>query len=56
MTAFWIILGLALAAWWVARLVVTVRRDGLGSRRPPRSHDDWADTASGYPSRSYRTF
>ena len=35
MTTFWIVLALAAAAWLVARLVVTLRRDGLGSSRPP---------------------
>lgn len=55
MTTVWIVLALASAAWLVARLVVTVRRDGLGSARPPASHADWSDTASGLPSHPYRS-
>ncbi|MFC8600100.1 hypothetical protein [Isoptericola sp. NPDC057191] len=34
-----------LVATYAARLVRTVRRDGLGTRRPPRSHHDWWDGA-----------
>jgi hypothetical protein len=54
MTTFWIVLGLVLAAWWVARLVAAVRRDGLGQRSAPRSHDDWSDLATDLPSHPYR--
>ncbi|WP_407317036.1 hypothetical protein UQW22_10975 [Isoptericola halotolerans] len=36
---------LLLAAWLVA-LVRTVRHDGLGTRRPPRSHLDWWEDPS----------
>jgi len=54
MTTFWIVLGLVLAAWWVARLVVAVRRDGLGQRGGPRSRDDWSDLATDLPSHPYR--
>lgn|GEM_PF-1325029 len=35
-----------LVAAYAARLVRTVRRDGLGSRRPPRSHPDWWEHTS----------
>ncbi|HEY0216435.1 MAG TPA: hypothetical protein VGC57_08600 [Cellulomonas sp.] len=31
---------LALTLWWAVRLVVTVRGDGYGTRRPPTSHHD----------------
>jgi hypothetical protein len=55
MTTFWIVLALAAAAWLVARLVVAVRRDGLGSNRPPASHADWSDTTSDLPSHPFRT-
>jgi hypothetical protein len=34
---------IALIAWWAVRLVLTVRRDGLGTRRPPASHHDWTE-------------
>ncbi|MBO9553799.1 hypothetical protein [Cellulomonas sp.] len=54
MTTFWIVLGLVLAAWWVARLVVAVRRDGLGQRGGPRSRNDWSDLATDLPSHPYR--
>ncbi|NUU18412.1 hypothetical protein HP550_14235 [Cellulomonas humilata] len=55
MTTLWIVLTLLAAAWLVARLVVTVRRDGLGSSRPPVSHADWSDMASDLPSHPYRS-
>jgi len=55
MTTFWIVLTLAVAAWLVARLVVTLRRDGLGSSRPPASHADWSDSSSDLPSHPFRT-
>jgi hypothetical protein len=37
---------LALTVWWAVRLVLTVRRDGLGTRRPPASHHDWTSGGS----------
>ncbi|SKC35530.1 hypothetical protein SAMN04324258_0163 [Krasilnikoviella flava] len=40
-----LILALLLVAAYAATLVRTVRRDGLGTRRPPRSHPDWWDHA-----------
>ncbi|MEZ0447332.1 hypothetical protein [Cellulomonas sp. ICMP 17802] len=55
MTTFWIVLALAAAAWLVARLVVTLRRDGLGSSQPPASHADWSDVTSDLPSHPFRT-
>lgn len=55
MTTLWIVLALAAAAWLVARLVVTLRTDGLGSTRPPASHADWSDSTSDLPSHPYRT-
>lgn len=55
MTTFWIVLVLAAAAWWVARLVVALRRDGLGSTPPPASHADWADATSDLPSSPFRS-
>ncbi|MFI2103420.1 hypothetical protein ACH436_09020 [Isoptericola sp. NPDC019693] len=45
MTFFALTLAVLLVAAYAARLVRTVRRDGLGSRRPPRSHPDWWDGA-----------
>jgi hypothetical protein len=54
MTLFWIALALAATAWLVARLVVTLRRDGLGSAPPPTSHADWSDAATGLPSHPLR--
>ncbi|MFE6971807.1 hypothetical protein [Isoptericola sp. NPDC057653] len=45
MTTILLILALLLVATYGARLVRTVRRDGLGSRRPPRSHHDWWEGA-----------
>ncbi|PRZ04889.1 hypothetical protein BCE75_109128 [Isoptericola sp. CG 20/1183] len=38
---FLLLLTLLLLGAWVAALGRTVRHDGLGSRRPPRSHPDW---------------
>ena len=48
------ILALASAAVLVY-LVVTLRRDGLGTTRPPSSHADWSDAVSGRPSRPFRS-
>jgi len=45
MTALILVLAVLLLAAYAARLVRTVRRDGLGTRRPPRSHPDWWDGA-----------
>ncbi|MEU2202678.1 hypothetical protein [Isoptericola sp. NPDC019482] len=45
MTALILVLAVLLVAAYAARLVRTVRRDGLGTRRPPRSHPDWWDGA-----------
>ncbi len=44
MTAILILLVLTGIGYLVA-LGVTVRRDGLGTRRPPRSHHDWWEGA-----------
>jgi hypothetical protein len=55
MTTIWIVLAVAAAAWLAARLVVTLRRDGLGSRTPPASHASWSDSTSGLPSHPYGT-
>ncbi len=55
MTIVWIVIAVAAASWVVARLVITVRRDGLGSTPPPASHTDWSDAASGLPSRPFRS-
>ncbi|MDQ0375802.1 hypothetical protein [Cellulomonas humilata] len=55
MTTFWIVLALVVAAWLVARLVVALRADGLGSVRPPASHADWSDAVSDLPSHPYRS-
>ncbi|WP_421740350.1 hypothetical protein [Cellulomonas sp.] len=55
MTTVWIVLALVSAAWLVARLVVALRRDGLGSSTPPASHADWSDMTSGLPSHPYRS-
>jgi len=54
MTTFWIVLALAAAAWLVARLVVSLRGDGLGSTPPPCSHADWSDAVSDLPSHPFR--
>ena len=51
MTTFWIVLALVAAAWLLARLVVALRHDGLGSTQPPASHTDWS---SDLPSHPYR--
>ncbi|MFE5310189.1 hypothetical protein [Isoptericola sp. NPDC056573] len=45
MTALILVLAALLLAAYAARLVRTVRRDGLGTRRPPRSHHDWWEDA-----------
>ncbi|MFD6135722.1 hypothetical protein [Isoptericola sp. NPDC056618] len=45
MTALILVLAALLLTAYTARLVRTVRRDGLGTRRPPRSHPDWWDGA-----------
>ncbi|WP_156374220.1 hypothetical protein [Cellulomonas sp. Leaf334] len=55
MTTFWIVLALVAATWLVARLVVTLRHDGLGSAQPPASHSDWSDAVSDLPSHPYRS-
>ena len=58
MTTLEIALALAVVAslvWLVARLVVTLRHDGLGSARPPASHADWSDAVSDLPSHPYRS-
>ena len=47
------ILALASAAVLVY-LAVTLRRDGLGTTRPPASHADWSDTVSDLPSHPFR--
>ncbi|WP_196250700.1 hypothetical protein [Cellulomonas sp. JZ18] len=50
MDILWLVLSLlALAAWlgWLWRLVT---RDGLGDRRPPASHEAWADHRDGWSS------
>lgn len=45
MTTLALVLAVLLLAAYAARLVRTVRRDGLGTRRPPRSHPDWWEGA-----------
>lgn len=45
MTILALVLAVLLLAAYAARLVRTVRRDGLGTRRPPRSHPDWWEGA-----------
>ncbi|GEK22836.1 hypothetical protein [Cellulomonas xylanilytica] len=55
MTTFWIVLTVVVAAWVLARLVVALRSDGLGSAQPPASHADWSDAASDLPSHPYRS-
>ena len=52
MTTFWIVLALVATAWLVARLVVTLRHDGLGSVQPPASHADWSSDLPSHPYRS----
>ncbi|GCD21594.1 MULTISPECIES: hypothetical protein [Cellulomonas] len=54
MTTFWILVALAAAAWWVTRLVLAVRGDGLGTTPPPSSHADWSDATSDLPSEPFR--
>ena len=46
MTALILTLVALLVATYATRLVLTVRRDGLGSRRPPRSNPDWWEDTS----------
>ncbi|WP_165372851.1 hypothetical protein [Pengzhenrongella frigida] len=41
MTLLWILIGIALLAIVVARLIDTVRTDGYGSNQPPQSHEAW---------------
>jgi hypothetical protein len=41
-----LILVLVLGVAYLATLGVTVHRDGLGRRRPPRSHLEWWEGAS----------
>ena len=38
-----LILLAVLIIWTLIRLALTVRRDGLGERRPPASHHDWTE-------------
>ncbi|MCK9795066.1 hypothetical protein M1843_15040 [Isoptericola sp. 4D.3] len=45
MTAILLALTVLLVVAYAASLVRAVRRDGLGTRRPPRSHPDWWDGA-----------
>jgi hypothetical protein len=52
MTTIWIVLALVAAAWLVARLVATLRHDGLGSTPPPASHADWSSDLPSHPYRS----
>ncbi len=40
---FLLLIAAVLVAWWVVRLVVTIRHDGYGTRPPPASHRDWTD-------------
>ncbi len=44
MTALLVLVVLTGVTYLVA-LGVTVRRDGLGTRRPPRSHHEWWEGA-----------
>ncbi|WP_198303510.1 hypothetical protein [Cellulomonas sp. PSBB021] len=52
MTWFLLLL-VALAVWTAFRLAFLLRRDGLGSRRPPASRTSWSDTAHGLPSHPF---
>ncbi|MEG3616500.1 hypothetical protein [Isoptericola haloaureus] len=45
MTMILLLLTLLIAGVWMTALARTVRRDGLGSRRPPRSHLEWWEGA-----------
>jgi len=47
MTLFLLLLALAIGTAWLAALARTVHRDGLGTRRPPRSHRDWWEVGAG---------
>lgn len=47
MTFFALTLAVLLLAAYAGSLVRTVRRDGRGTRQPPRSHPDWWDGAPG---------
>lgn len=40
-----LILTAVLILWTLIRLALAVRRDGLGERRPPASHQDWTEHA-----------
>ncbi len=48
-----LLLLVALAVWTALRLAFLLRRDGLGSRRPPASRTSWSDTAHGLPSHPF---
>lgn len=52
MTTFWIVLALTVAAVLVARLVVALRHDGLGTTPPPSSHTDWSTDLPSHPFRT----
>ncbi|GAA1709691.1 hypothetical protein GCM10009809_02570 [Isoptericola hypogeus] len=45
MSAILVILLVLFLAAYAVRLAQVVGRDGLGSRRPPRSHPDWWEGA-----------
>ncbi|HEY0188284.1 MAG TPA: hypothetical protein VGC67_12410 [Cellulomonas sp.] len=45
MTTLVLLTLLALTVWWAVRLVLAVRRDGLGTRRPPTGRHDWTEDA-----------
>jgi len=46
MTALILVLAVLLLTAYALRLARTVRRDGLGTREPPRSHRDWWEGAA----------
>ena len=50
-----VLASLAVLVWLSTRLVVAMRRDGLGTNPPPSSHTDWADASSGLPSHPFST-
>ncbi|UJP41426.1 hypothetical protein [Cellulomonas palmilytica] len=50
---FFLVLLVALAVWTAIRLAFLLRRDGLGSRRPPASRASWSDAAHGLPSHPF---
>ncbi|GEL95471.1 hypothetical protein [Cellulomonas composti] len=50
---FFLILVAPAVVWTAARLVITIRRDGLGTRVPPPSRPAWSDAVQHLPSHRF---